>query len=112
MERRDDRPRAARLVPPHPLRDARTVDGSWWRDYRLNAWDADEAGGAEELTRGAYLLTEARLLWHMPTETLAEVQQTPISEADRFDQAVKCLEALVWALNREVTPMIAQLQRA
>ncbi|WP_431976043.1 hypothetical protein [Micromonospora haikouensis] len=95
---------------PQPLGNAKTADGAYYRDYRLNAWDAYEGIGTDDLTRGSYLLTEVRLLWQLPVGKLPTITEVPTDGDALFRQAVACLDALVWALNREVEPVIEQLE--
>ncbi|MEU7591281.1 hypothetical protein AB0A95_33915 [Micromonospora sp. NPDC049230] len=105
-----------RLVSSRPQelrRDVPTAGaiGAWWRGYRRDAWGEFEGLGDSDLSRGSYMLTEVRMLWQLPGDTLAEVQRDPIGKGDRFDQAVKCVESLVSALNREVWPVVARLDQ-
>jgi hypothetical protein len=97
-----------RLVSPRPkqLATARTANGDWWRDQHLNSWDEYDGIGEQELSHGAYLLTEVRLLWQLPAGTLPVVKEVPAGQGARFRQAVECLEVLVEVLNREVRPVI------
>lgn len=96
---------------PQPLGNAKTADGAYYRDYRLNAFDEYDSIGSEDLTRNSYLLTAVRVIWQMPAGTLPVIKEVPTGSAALFRQAVECLEALVGALNREVEPVIAQLER-
>lgn len=100
-----------RLVAPRPqeLAHVKTADGDYWYDNRVNTWGEYEGVGEEDLTRNAYLFTEARLLWQLPTGKLPQITQVPTGDA-LFAQAVECLDVLVWALNREVGPVIERLE--
>ncbi|MEU3455610.1 hypothetical protein ABZ671_18715 [Micromonospora sp. NPDC006766] len=95
---------------PQPLGNAKTADGAYYRDYRLNAWDEYEGIGEDDLTRSSYLLTEVRLLWQLPAGKLPTITEVPTGSDAIFRQAVECLDVLVWALNREVAPVIEQLE--
>ncbi len=102
------------LVSPRPqaLATAKTADGAYYRDYRIDAWDTYEGISGEDLTRNAYLLTEVRLLWRLPVGKLPAIKEVPTGSDALFRQAVECLDVLVWALNREVGPVIAQLEQS
>lgn len=39
------------------------------------------------------------------------IREVPTSSDALFRQAVECLDVLVWALNREVGPVIDQLEQ-
>lgn len=97
---------------PQPLANARTSDGAYYRDYELDAWNQYEGIGEEDLTRNAYLLTDVRLLWQLPIGKLPVIREVPASSDALFHQAVECLDVLVWALNREVGPVIDQLEQS
>jgi hypothetical protein len=101
-----------RLVSPRPqsLANAKPADGDYYRDYYLNAWDKYDGIGEEDLTRSSYLLTEARLLWQLPVGKLPTIKEIPTGSDALFRQAVECLDVLVWALNREVGPVIERLE--
>lgn len=104
-----------RLVAPRPrtLAHATPVDGDYYRDYTLSSWTDEYEGISEEdLTRSAYLLTEVRLLWQLPVGKLPTIKEIPTGSEAIFRQAVECLDGLVWALNREVGPVIEQLAQA
>jgi hypothetical protein len=103
-----------RLVSPRPklLDNAKTADGAYYRDYRLNAFDEYDGIGQDDLTRNSYLLTEVRLLWQLPEGKIPVIKETPTGSDALFRQAVECLDVLVWALNREVGPVIEQLEQS
>lgn len=71
-----------------------------------------EGVGEDDLTRNAYLLTEVRLLWQLPVGKLPVIKEVPTGSDALFRQAVECLDVLVWALNREVGPVIEQLDQS
>lgn len=96
---------------PQSLANAKTADGNYYRDYRIGAWDEYEGIDEQDLTRNSYLLTNVRLLWQLPAGTLSTIKEVPASSDELFRRAVECLEVLVSALNREVAPVIAQLER-
>jgi hypothetical protein len=97
---------------PQPLAHAKTADGGYYRDTHLGAWDVYEGIGEEDLTRNAYPLTETRLLWQLPVGKLPTIKEVPVGSDALLRQAVECLDVLVWALNREVGPVIEQLERS
>jgi hypothetical protein len=97
---------------PKPLAHAKTTDGDYYRDHQLDAWDRYEGVGEDDLTRNAYLLTEVRLLWQLPVGKLPVIKEVPTGSDALFRQAVECLDVLVWALNREVGPVIEQLDQS
>ena len=102
------------LVSPRPavLANARTPDGRFYGDATLNAWGEYEGVGEEDLSRGAYLLTSVRLLWQLPAGIAPRITRVPTGHDEIFRQAVECLKTLVWALNREVGPIIEELEQS
>jgi hypothetical protein len=96
---------------PQALFNAKTVGGTYYRDCQLDPWGSYAGIGEEDLTRNAYLTAELRMLWQLPAGTLSTLTAVPTDHAALFDQAVECVETLVRALNREVAPVIEQLER-
>jgi hypothetical protein len=102
------------LISPRPavLADTRTPDGGWYRDFQIGAWDVYDSIGEDDLTRNAYMLTEVRMLWQFPPGTLPAVERVPAGGDARFRLAVECLDVLVLVLNRNVGPVIEQLEES
>ena len=98
---------------PHALAHFKTAGGGYYGDQRFDAWSGHYEGvSEEELERGPYLLTNVRLLWQLPPGTLPSIKEIPAGGDALYRQAVECVEVLVAALNAEVEPAIARLERA
>jgi hypothetical protein len=105
---------AVRLATPLPaaLTGARS-SGGWYRGYGGDGFlRGDFEGPSEEdLTKSAYLLAEAQVLWQLPPDTLPSIREVPTNPAEIFRLAATCVEALVNGLNDEVGPLLERLER-
>lgn len=100
------------LISPRPqaLANARTASGTWYHDQRLNAWDEYEGVSEQDLVRGAFMLTEVRLLWQLPAGTAPALTEVPAAGLIRYRACTSAVTALVRALNREVAPVLERLE--
>ncbi|MBB2940482.1 hypothetical protein FB565_000186 [Actinoplanes lutulentus] len=94
---------------PDELAQATTADGDYLHDYPRSWNDEYKRIGEEDLETSAFLLTEVRVLWQLPTGKITAV---PTGSDALFRQAVECLDVLVWALNRAISPVIDKLENA
>jgi hypothetical protein len=95
---------------PNVLRDARTWDRSYFRDWPYN-WLGDLEGvGGEQLTKNAYMLTSAQVLIRIKPGTLPRIDNIPLGGTKLLRQADECLDALVVELNREIGPLVDRLE--
>lgn len=103
VELRTDRPQA--------LCDARTSDGRWYYGWPTSYSGDYEGIGGRELADGrAYLLTTAQVLLRVPKGTLPSVTAVRTHGEALYVQAVECLDAVVRVLNREIGPLLDQLE--
>lgn len=105
---------AVRLATPLPaaLTGARS-SGGWYRGYGGDGFFRGDFEGPseEDLTKSAYLLAEAQVLWQLPPDTLPSIREVPTNPAEIFRLAATCVEALVNGLNDEVGPLLERLER-
>lgn len=97
---------------PHELAHATGADGDYLHDYPRNWNDEYKSIGEEDLENSAFLLTEVRVLWQLPTGKIPAITAVPTGSDALFRQAVECLDVLVWALNRQISPVIDKLENA
>jgi hypothetical protein len=104
---------SVRLVAPRPrhLTDARTPDGGWYHDLTLDSWAGRYEGvGGRELERAAYLTTEVQVLWQLPSDALPRIAEVPPAGEARHRHALTCVEAIVAELNRQIRPIIVEIE--
>lgn len=124
------------LIVPTPavLTQSRPTTSGWYRDYEYDSWtERYELPSEQDLARGNhYLLTESHLQWQLPEghlpaidphliEQVAEAlagEPNPETAALRsqavtavYQQAIKAVPTIAALLNREITPIINQIER-
>jgi hypothetical protein len=93
---------------PSELFGARPSSGGYYRSHG-STWGRFDGPGEEDLTKGAYLLPEAQVVWRFPDGTLPAIRRVPTGHNEIFRLAVACVEAIVDGLNREVGPLLERL---
>jgi hypothetical protein len=94
---------------PEALRGARPEDGGWYRSWPQRFGGEYESVGAHDLESGAYLLTTVQVLRRVPAGFLPRVDTVPTRGRALLDQAVEAVEAVVRLMNREIGPLLDQL---
>jgi hypothetical protein len=95
---------------PPALRNAKTADGAYYRDWATEYHGDFQGIGEDDLVSNAYLISQTRILLQLPPGTVPANAEVPTNSGQLLDQSIESLDALVRAINREVRPIIDQLE--
>lgn len=94
---------------PTVLHNLRAADGSYFRSWSTE-WDGGfKPVGDREVADSPYLFTRAQVLAQVPAAELPTVTALPAASGRLLGQAVECVQALVYILNRQIGPIVDRL---
>lgn len=94
---------------PEKLAYATTTAGAYYRDWPTD-FHGDYTGiGDRDLVTSPYLLHRAQVLIQIPPGTLPRITEVPTKGDLLLNQAYECLQVLIGVLNREIGPLIEQM---
>ncbi len=106
------------LVVPAPsvLRNATDPDGRWYKDRRRNSWANNNFEGVtgEDLAQpGGYLVTTSEVIWRLGAANLPTGGwQAGDPLMVLYSRSWDCVTEIVRQLDRQITPLVEQLEKS